>query len=90
MDKDDYFKDFKLLNYKFIVANRKTLVPLVWECPFTQAVGTLTFGKNNQITYRTPFEIGEELHHYLSTGAAVPIDIKLEESNNIAFWLNKI
>jgi hypothetical protein len=26
----------------------------------------------------------------LSTGAVVPIDIKLEESNNIAFWLNKI
>jgi uncharacterized protein YegP (UPF0339 family) len=90
MDKDDYFKDFKLLDYKFIVANRKTLIPLVWECPFTQAIGTLTFGKNNQITYRTPFEIGEELHHYLSTGAVVPIDIKLEESNNIAFWLNKI
>ena len=90
MDKDDYFKDFRLLDYKFIVANRRTLIPLVWECPFTQAVGTLTFGKNGQISYRHPFEIGEELSHYLSSGAVVPIGIEVTESNNITTWLNKL
>ena len=31
MDKDEYFKDFKLLDYRFIVVNRRTLTPLVWE-----------------------------------------------------------
>lgn len=41
MDKDEYFKDFKLLDYDFIVVNRKTLTPLVWACPFTQSTGTL-------------------------------------------------
>lgn len=90
MDKDEYFKDFRLLNYKFIVANRRTLTPLVWECGFTQVVGDLTFGKNNQISYRHPFKIGEELSYYLSSGAKVPIDINIEESNDIATWLNKI
>ena len=37
MDKDPYFKDFKLAPYKFIVANKKTLTPLVWNFKSTEA-----------------------------------------------------
>lgn len=29
MDADNYFEDFTLLDYYFIVVNKKTLVPLV-------------------------------------------------------------
>ena len=49
MDKDPYFKDFKLAPYKFIVANKKTLTPLVWNFKSTEAKGDLTLGKNKQI-----------------------------------------
>ena len=90
MDKDEYFKDFKLLDYDFIVVNRKTLTPLVWTCPFTQAVGTLKFGKNDQIEMRSPFVIGEELSYYLSSRPKVPAGIKEDGNNDLRKWLNTL
>lgn len=90
MDKDEYFKDFKLLDYDFIVVNRRILVPLVWTCPFTQAVGTLKFGKNNQIEMRSPFVIGEELSSYLTSRPKVPMGINETGSNDLREWLNTI
>lgn len=88
--KDEYFKDFKLLDYDFIVVNRRTLTPLVWTCPFTQALGTLTFGEGGHIKYRSPFEIGEELHYYLSSRPKVPMGISETGPNDLRKWLNTI
>ena len=88
MDKDEYFKDFKLLDYDFIVVNRRILVPLVWTCPFTQAVGTLKFGKNGQIEMRSPFVIGEELSSYLTSRPKVPMGISETGPNDLREWLN--
>ena len=31
ISKDEYFKDFKIAHYSFIVINRYTLAPLVWR-----------------------------------------------------------
>ena len=90
MDKDEYFKDFKLLDYEFIVVNRKTLVPLVWKCPFTQAEGTLSLGKNNQIVLRSPFEIGEELSYYLNEKPIIPNGINWDKSNDLETWINTL
>ena len=90
MNKDEYFRSFKLLDYEFIVVNRKTLTPLVWECPFTQSTGTLTFGKNRQIEMRSPFEIGRELTYYLSSRPRVPINIEEYNTNNLRTWLNTL
>lgn len=90
MDKDDYFKDFELLDYDFIVVNRKTLTPLVWTCPFTQALGTLIFGKNQQIELRSPFEIGRELSYYLTSRPKVPMGINETGANDLREWLNKL
>lgn len=90
MDKDEYFKDFKLLDYDFIVVNRKTLTPLVWTCPFTQSTGTLIFGRNGQIEFRSPFEIGVELHYYLSSRPKVPMGIEETKLNDLRRWLNTL
>lgn len=90
MDKDEYFKDFKLLDYDFIVVNRRILVPLVWTCPFTQEVGTLKFGKNGQIEMRSPFVIGEELSYYLTSRPKVPMGISEIGINNLQEWLNTL
>lgn len=90
MNKDEYFRGFKLLDYEFIVVNRRTLTPLVWECPFTQSTGTLTFGKNRQIEMRSPFEIGRELTYYLSSRPRVPINIEEYNTNNLKTWLNTL
>ena len=90
MDKDEYFKDFKLLDYDFIVVNRRILVPLVWTCPFTQVVGTLKFGKNGQIEMRSPFVIGEELSSYLTSRPRVPVGINETGPNDLKEWLNTL
>lgn len=90
MDKDEYFKDFKLLDYRFIVVNRRTLTPLVWECPFTQSSGELRFGKNEQIIMRSPFVIGEELSYYLSSRPKVPAGINEDGNNDLRKWLNTL
>lgn len=90
MDKDEYFKDFKLLDYDFIVVNRRILIPLVWTCPFTQTVGTLKFGKNDQIEMRSPFVIGEELSSYLTSRPKVPMGISETGPNDLRKWLNTL
>lgn len=89
MDEDDYFKNFKLCNYRFIVVNKKTLTPLVWEYTDTKAKGTLIYGDHLNIKVRDPFDIGKELHSYLTTNKNVPDGIVTSRPNNIIDWLNK-
>ncbi len=88
LEKDDYFKDFTLVDYRFIVANKRTLTPLIWNCSFTQTEGTLTFGKKDQYVFRSPFEIGKELSYYLKNKPRVPIGIHINKLNDIETWLN--
>lgn len=90
MDRDPYFKDFSLSNYRFIVANRKTLTPLVWTFDNTKVKGDITLGKNNQIILRDPFTIGEELSYYLRNCPKVPLQIQQNKPNNLEEWINKI
>lgn len=78
---DDYFKDFKVENFRFIVVNRKTLTPLVWEFPLTKAAGTLYDDKGNE--YRDPLEIGAELRSYLDNKPPVPKGIDIDGVNTI-------
>lgn len=86
MDKDPYFRDFELLNYQFIVANRKTLTPLVWECEFTKEKGDLSIGDT---TFEDPENIGRELSIYLTSNRSVPIGIQLTGINSLTEWLRK-
>lgn len=79
--KDEYFKDFTLENYRFIVVNRKTLTPLVWEFPLTQSIGTLVDAQGNE--YRDPFEIGKELQGYLDLRPRVPVGVDMNGVNVI-------
>jgi hypothetical protein len=81
MDNDDYFKDFELLDYRFIVVNKNTLTPLVWKFPLTKSTGTLIDERGNE--YRDPFEIGKELQGYLDCKPPVPNGINMEGVNLI-------
>lgn len=81
MLKDDYFKDFTLEDYRFIVVNKNTLTPLVWEFPLTQSKGTLIDEKGN--IFRDPFEIGKELRGYLDCRPPVPNGINKDGVNII-------
>jgi len=81
LDQDDYFKDFELKNFKFIVVNRFHLTPLVWEFPLTKEYGTLVTENGEEI--RDPFEIGKELRYYLDIKPMVPKGINRDGINTI-------
>lgn len=85
MDKDTYYKDFKLTNYRFIVVNKKTLVPLVWEFESTQALTDIHL--SNGMVLRHPFVIGKELQQYLNSKPVVPKGINLIKPNKLEDWI---
>lgn len=85
MDQDPYFKDFKLADYRFIVANKKTLTPLVWLFENTQKIGEITTKDN--VILRDPFTIGEELYGYLKNKPVVPNGIELIKPNKLEDWM---
>ena len=78
---DDYFKDFTLEDYRFIVVNRDSLKPLVWEFPLTKAKGILVDEEGKE--YRDPLEIGKELRCYLDLKPLVPNGIDIDGVNTI-------
>ena len=90
MDEDDFFKDFELADYRFIVVNKNTLTPLVWIYEDTKKTGTLNYGKFNQIECRDPEDVGQQLSIYLSSRPQVPLEINMESDNSITQWLQKI
>ena len=90
IEADDYFKDFKMLNYHFIVVNKKSLIPLVWEFPDTYSEDTLYYGKYQQIVCRHPFVIGKELHEYLEHKPSVQNGVSISSPNNLIEFLTKI
>lgn len=85
MDRDPYFKDFKLADYRFIVANKKTLTPLVWVFEGTQKEGEIV--TPNNVILRDPLTIGAELSSYLTNKPAVPNGIELVKPNKLDDWL---
>lgn len=87
LDRDEYFKDFSLSNYRFIVVNNiNNPVPLVWNFEQTQSYGSIQLGNN---VFRDPETIGKELSFYLQTKPQVPINVTLYKSNSIEQWFEK-
>ena len=89
LDKDDFFKDFELKDYLFIVINKESLHPVVWEYKDTKKEGSLFYGKNNQIEVRDPEEIAHELNSYIVNPTEVPSGI-ISGKNDLIVWLNKM
>lgn len=90
MNSDDYFKDFTLADYIFIVINKHTLIPLVWEFKDCTLKGELVYGINNNIVMPDPESLGKQLFNYLNSTPKVPDGIKETEPNNLCDWLNTL
>lgn len=86
LDKDDYYKDFKLANYRFIVISNNTKTPLVWEFKDTTCIVDLTVGEYTMKNWRN---IVKELDYYLKSNSNIPKEISLDKVNDINYWLNK-
>ena len=84
MDKDPVFKDYKLLDYKFIVISRYTMFPLVWDFAGTICQGGLYTDKDgNNRHFPNWMELVEELDYYTKKSPKVPMGIKENEGNDI-------
>lgn len=84
MDNDDYYRDFRLADYRFIVVNNiDNPIPLVWEFSHTHTRGDLEIGGQR---LRDPEVIGKELTYYLKETPNVPLGINLTQPNNIEKW----
>jgi hypothetical protein len=88
MDKDDYFKDFKLLDFRFIVVNKENRNPLVWDFADTQKDGDLSYPACSY-PLRAPWTIGKELRHYLDDTPKVPDGITRVGVNHLCDYLNQ-
>lgn len=86
MDNDPLYKDYKLLDYRFIVISKKSMKPLVWIYNDTTATVSLTYGTRGQYVCRNWREIVGELHHYMITRPEYPQGIRPE--NDLINWLN--
>ena len=80
------YEDFKILPFKFVVVNDRTLTPLIWEYPDCDKVGNIEYNKD--IIFRDPFEIANELSHYLKDSPKVPDGILEQGTNNLVTYLN--
>lgn len=84
MRDDEYFREFRLDNYRFIVVNTVDEPnPLIWEFEQTRETGTLNLGGKE---LRTPWAIGKELSYYLESRPKVPLGIKEGKTNSIEEW----
>ena len=88
--RDDYFKHFSLEDYHFIVVNRYSLTPLIWEFGETSREGELRYGRLEDIVMRDPYVIGKELDTYLRHRPQVPAGINLQIPNSLVYWMEKL
>lgn len=86
LDKDEFYKDYRLLDYRFIVISRNSRKPLVWTYTDTQAITDCVYGSNVYHICRNWRNIVKELHYYMTHTSEYPIGIS--KLNNIKMWLN--
>lgn len=85
IEKDEYFKDFKISPYRFIVVNRYSLTPLMWIFGQTFSQVGCTFGEHKLRGWR---EIVKDLDYYLKNQPAVPIGINISRENSIEHYFD--
>lgn len=89
LDQDEYFKDFKILNYRFIFCNKDSCSPLVWEFAETHSKGTLYYGRHKQIGLPDPEDLGKELFLFFSSGQKIEQPL-LTDRNSLDKWINTL
>lgn len=90
LNRDPFFRDFTLTNYRFIVVNRHSLKPLVWEFPLTDYEGSMELGSTKQIVLQDPEDLGCALNGYLEEQPSVPLGILQVGLNDLYTWINSI
>lgn len=82
------YSEYKVMPYKFIVVNKDTCRPEVWEVTqmMADAIDDFTIGET---TFRNWRHIARELKESLEPGRTVPVGIFESQINSISEWLQK-
>lgn len=89
-DRHPVFKEYALENYRFLVVNKESLIPLVWIYEDTYTEGTLYYGKDKNIACRHPFDLAKELMQYINEEPKVKFGIIEEKPNSLLEQLNNM
>lgn len=84
LEQDEYFKDFEIEDFRFIVVNKQSLTPLVWIYKDTKKYGTLEY-KN--VSIRDPFDLAKSIVYYTEHEDALPHNILRVGDNDLVNWL---
>jgi hypothetical protein len=82
---DEYFKDFKIGDFRFMVINKNNRLPLLFidEYSFVEGNIEMKFKSGSIKILRDPVTIGKELQHYLSNESIVPDGIDIHGLTSI-------
>lgn len=84
---DEYFKDFTIASYAFIVVNRRDPMPLVWEYKDNHTEGEIFMGRKNpnyNHVILKDWKISvSELYLYLKGTYSLPLGIHFLQKNDI-------
>ena len=82
---DDYFKEFEIDYFKFMVVNKHNRVPLMFKDDYSKVEDNIEFQYKSGSTkiLRNPITIANELKNYLTTAASVPEGIDILGMNSI-------
>lgn len=86
MNKDEYFKDFSLACFRFLVVNKDNRIPLLYTDSKSHEQGKdieLHFPSGYIKILRDPITIGKELQEYINTNAKVPKTIDVTKPVDI-------
>lgn len=86
IEKDEYFKDFKIADYRFIVICNRTRQPLVWEWNKTK---TETDVAINSVQFPNWRGIVKKLDYYLKNRPQVPEGIDTNKPNSLTDFIFK-
>ena len=86
IEKDEYFKDFKIADYRFIVICNKTRQPLVWEWNKTKTDIDIAINGVNFPNWRG---IVKKLDYYLKNRPNVPDNISIDKPNSLTDFIFK-
>ena len=82
---DDYFKDFTITDFRFMVINKDNRVPLLFTDEFSRIDGDIEiqYKSGSKKILRDPVIIAKELKRYLTESPLVPAGINILGINSI-------
>lgn len=88
MDKDDYFKDFKLNDFQFVVVNPDNPQPLLWVWERSKIIPDGSYGSMHTLKLKPWTNLVTELNAYIESAATMPNYIDPTGSNSLIDMIN--